>query len=433
MENFKLKYGKDTMHCSIPHENLIGEINGNEWVNKGTEKEVILDSLHHPINSARLKELVHKGETVSILVSDNTRLWQKMYFFLPYIIDEILEGGVREEDITFIIANGAHRMPTKEEHEQIIGKELYKRFKVLQHDCNDQNNLVYLGTTTRGTPVKINKVAMESDHIILTGAIVYHFLCGWAGGKKSIIPGISSYETIIANHSLSLTDKIGGDVTNPNVRCGNIINNPLNDDMIEVASFVRPTFMFNVVIDSKGDIAEAVSGNYLTAHEEGRNIIDKMYGVNIEEKADLVISSAGGFPKDCNLYQSNKAMISAREAVKEGGTVIAVTECSESLGGNEEFKDIFLKHDSNSERENELRTSYSISKFTSFYICDMAEKYNLILVSSLDPELLRKTNVKVVKTLDEALELTYKERGEKLRTYIMYNGPDTLPKLLQAP
>ncbi|MGV8982841.1 nickel-dependent lactate racemase [Clostridium sp.] len=428
MKEFKLKYGRKKINCSIPDENLIDVISGNDCSDKRTEKEIIMNALQYPIYSAKLKELVHKGETVGILVSDNTRLWQKMYLYLPYIVKEILEGGVNEKDIIFLIANGAHRKPTEDEYKQILGPDIYGKYKIVQHDCHDEKNLVYLGETTRGTPVEINKIAYECDHIILTGAIVYHFLTGWSGGKKSILPGISSFRSLTANHYLCLADEIGKDVTNPNVRCGNIINNPIHEDMIESASFVRPTFMFNVIIGSEGNISAAVAGNYIKAHEQGRDIVDGKFGVTVKEKADLIISSVGGFPRDTNLYQSIKAMFAVGEALKEGGTLIVLAECSDGLGGDSDFKDMFLNYSLNLDREKELHSAYTISKFTSFFSCNMAEHYNLILVSNIDGQLLKNTKLKTFKTLNDAIDYTYKEKGGKLRTYIMPNGTDILPK-----
>ena len=428
MKEFELNYGMEKMKCSIPKENLIDVIGSNEWSDKRTEEEVIIDALENPICSAKLKDLVHKGETVGILVSDNTRLWQKMFLYLPYIVKEILEGGVNEEDITFIIANGGHRKPTEEEYKQILGPNLYSKYKIVQHDCHDESNLVYLGKTSRETPVEINKTAYECDHIVLTGAIVYHFLTGWAGGKKSILPGISSFKSITANHSFCLASEIGKNITNPNVRCGNIINNPVHEDMLEAASFVRPTFMFNVIIGSEGKISAAVAGNYISAHDKGRDIVDRMYGVTIKEQADLIISSVGGFPRDTNLYQSVKAMYSVGKALKDGGTLIVLAQCSDGLGGDSDFKDIFLNFDTNLEREKDLHSAFTVSKFTSFFPCEMAEHYNLILVSNIDNNLLNKTNIRMFKTLKEAIAYTYKEKGSKLRTYIIPNGTDVLPK-----
>ena len=285
----------------------------------------------------------------------------------------------------------------------------------------------YLGKTRRGTPVSINSRAMKCDHIILTGAIVFHFLVGWGGGRKSILPGISSYETIMKNHSLALNVKLG-EGSNPLVRCGNVVNNPVHEDMLEAASFVRPTFMFNVIIDEYGKICNAVAGNYIKAHEVGCEILDHMDGVKINKKADLVIATAGGFPKDINLYQTSKTLLNAWEALKKGGTLIILSECSEGFG-NDDVKEIIQNYNTLYEREMAIRKEFSIARYVGYLMSEAAENFQFILVSNMDKTLVSNANITVVKTIEEALSITYKTKGKDLETYLMPHGSNTLPKI----
>lgn len=428
MESIHMKYGNEKFKVSVHEENLIQVINSNPFNLGKSEDEIILDSLANPIGTPRLKNMVTKGEKICIVISDVTRAWQKPHKFLPLIVEELGKAGIPDEDIIFLCAAGTHRKQTEKEHELLLGSELFKRFNIIDHDCLDKNNLVYLGDTSYGTPVWINKIAMECDHIVITGAIVYHLLAGWAGGKKSILPGISGYESIMANHALSLGENIG-DGSNPLVRSGYIENNPVHKDMLEAAAFVKPSFMFNVIMGSDGNIAAAVSGNYIEAHKEGRELVNKIDGVKIHEKADLVIASAGGYPKDINLYQSSKTMINMNEAAKEGATLILISQCREGLGGDSDIKDIILNYDNILDREKSLRERYSISKFIGYYVCEMAEKYDFIMVSDIDESLVKNANIKVVSTIDEALDIVYKKRGENLKTILMPKGANTLPVL----
>jgi nickel-dependent lactate racemase len=200
-------------------------------------------------------------------------------------------------------------------------------------------------------------------------------------------------------------------------------------DMLEAASFVRPSFLFNVVM-AEGRIAGAVAGQYVDAHGAGRDLVDAIDGVNIQEKADVVVASAGGSPKDINLYQSIKTLINAREATKPGGTMIIMTEAVEGLGGDKDVQDMILNYDTVLDREDALRADYSISKYVGYYFCESAEKFDLILVSSLNPELLKKANIKVVKTLDEAIGILYAKRGKDLKFHVMPHGANTLPRLV---
>lgn len=426
MEEYKMKYGKEKVNICLDKENLIGIIESNKIDNKKSEEEVILEALQSPIDSNRLCDIVNQGERVCMVISDITRAWQKMGGYLHYIVDELNKGGVSDEDIVFICATGSHRKQTEEEHRILLGEKLADRFKVVDHDCLDEENLVYLGETSYGTPVKINKLAMDCDHIVLTGAIVFHLLAGWGGGKKSILPGISSYDSIMKNHSMSLNPEMGSG-SNPEARSGKVINNPIHEDMLEAAEFVKPSFLFNVIMDSKGYITRAVAGNYVKAHEEGCRIVDEIDGVTINEKADMVIATAGGYPKDINFYQTIKTVINAKEAVKKDGVMIILSECSDGFG-NDPIREIIQNYKSLADREKALREDYSIAKYIGYYVTEVAENHLFILVSSLIPESVSMANIHVVKTIDEALKMAYKIKGENLRTYLMPQGANTFPK-----
>ncbi len=430
MKNFELDYGSTKAKVSIEDKNLLGVIESKPFTVLESEDEIILNALQNPIGSPRLKELVNPRETVCLVIPDVTRAWQKTDKFLYKIVEELNNGGVKDKDITIISALGSHRKQGRDEHVKLLGEELAKRFEVIDHDCFDEDNLVYLGETTYGTPVKVNRKAYECDHIILTGGIVYHFLAGWGGSRKTILPGISSYQTIMKNHSLTLNENLG-EGKNPNVRSGKLKGNPVHEDMMQAVAFLRPTFMFNVIVDTKGSIVSAVSGSYIEAFYEGCNIVEKLDSVNISEKADLVIATAGGYPKDINFYQTSKTIMNAKEAVKEGGTIIILSQCSEGLGGNEDVKNMILNYDNMLEREKELRREYSISKDVAYIFCDVASKSDVIFVSDLDPNLVKKANITVVKTVEEALKLTYKKKGSNLKTYIMPHAANTFPKIAE--
>lgn len=229
------------------------------------------------------------------------------------------------------------------------------------------------------------------------------------------------------NHSMSLNPELGSG-SNPEVRSGKIVNNPIYEDMLQAAALVKPSFLFNVVMDANGKIAHAVAGHYVEAHEAGCSAVEEMDNVAISEKADMVIATAGGYPKDINFYQSIKTIINAKECLKDNGVMIIVSECSDGFG-NEPIREIIQNYNSLYEREKALRKSYSIEKYIGYYTTETAEKYTLILVSTLPTEEVSMANIHVVGTVDEALQLAYKVKGtEKLKTYIMPNGANTFPK-----
>lgn len=430
MSKYNMKFGKNKMEFDFPEEHVLSVIKPNKLdVPDLSQENIVKKAIENPIESARLSEIVKVGDTVCVVVPDLTRAWQSPHIYVPPIIEELNKGGVKDEDILIISATGSHRFQTEEEFKQLVSEKIYDRVKIIDHDCKDEENIVYVGTTTRGTPVKVNKKALECDHIVLTGGAVFHFLAGYGGGRKYILPGITSYETIMKNHSYSLNEGLGSG-SNPNVKSGKFDEtNPIHSDMLEAASFVRPTFILNVVVDANKKITHAFSGNYIKAHERACEVVDAVDGVYIDNKAEMVIASACGFPKDINLYQTSKTIFNAVEAIEDDGVMIIVSECCESFG-SAATEHVIKDFDNMLDREKDVRADYSIGAFIGYLECEYAEKYNFILVTDMDPELLSTTNIKVVNTIDKALDLAYKIKGTKdLRTYMMPYGANTLPKL----
>lgn len=427
LEAIKMKYGRNEIYLTPPDLDYLGLVQSKTPTCGDSEEQVILDALEKPIGSGKLREIVRPGERICIIISDITRAWQKMDLYLPYIVAELNEAGIEDHDISFLCATGSHRPQTEEEHRTLLGDKLYSRYSVKDHDCRKADELVTLGTTSFGTPVKVNRLAVECDHVILTGAIVFHDLAGWGGGKKSILPGISAYESIMANHALSLNPDQGKGI-NPLVRCGNAFNNPVHMDMMEAAAFVNPSFLFNVIIDEHGNIGKAVAGDYIKAHEAGRKLVDEIDSAYIGEKADIVLVSAGGYPKDIDLYQASKALVNAKEAVRDGGYIILLAECIEGFGG-EEVRLMLEGYCDNYSREKSVRESFTVAKYTGYLITEIAEHFKVILVSSIDPQRLKNSGMKAAGSLQEALDMIASTADQKFSVYVMPLGASTLPRL----
>lgn len=425
MKTVKMKLGNGYVDVSVPEENFLGMIVKEVSPSGMTEEEVILDTLAHPIGTPRLRDVVKPGETVCIVISDVTRAWQRMSVYLPYIVKELNDAGIEDKDLRFLTALGYHRKHTAEEHAKLLGPELLRRFQIIDHDCLDKDNLVHKGTTSRGTPVIINKVAAEADRLVLTGCCTYHPWVGWGGGKKSILPGISSIESIQKNHLMTM-DENGKQ--RPEIASGNITNNPMHLDMLEVAALVKPDFIFNVIMGHDGKIARAVCGDCVAAHDVGRGIVDELYEVPIKELADITISSQGGYPKDIDVCQTGKGIYHTQEATKPGGTMIILSDCTEGIGPPD-ANTIFLECETNAEREREVRKLFTVPKYVSYYMCTAAEKWNIIIVGNGDPALLSKTAFRTAKTVDEALEMAFKKGGRDQKIYLMPQGSSALPKL----
>ncbi|MFL0267388.1 nickel-dependent lactate racemase [Candidatus Clostridium radicumherbarum] len=424
--NISMKYGSKAFNLNFEYEN-IKIISSLPTENIKSEDVILKAAMQNPIDSPRLKDIVKPNEDICIVIPDITRLWQKPSVYLPYIIKELQKAGVEDKNIHFLCALGTHRKLNEEEHKLIVGEELFNRFKITDHDSRDESKLLYVGTTSFGTEVYINKLALQCKHIILAGGIVFHDLAGFGGGRKGIMPGISSYKTVMQHHSISLNPNGAG--SNSKVRAALLEGNPFNDDMMEAAAFVKPSFLFNVILDSEGNFTAAVAGNYVTAHKKGCEILKSIDSSNIKEKADVVIASCGGYPKDIDLYQGSKALSNAVPAVKEGGTIILLAECIEGLG-HEDMNHIFYDFKNNIEREQEVRRDYTIARFFAFVICEMAIKYNLVLVSFMDVHALDCCNIKITRTLEEAINCSEKAIKNANLIYLMPTAGNTLPILL---
>jgi len=328
----ELPYGQDTVTADIDWARPLATLDVAEAPELPDLGRAVREAIEHPIGlDTGLCDLVSPGERVVILVSD---MFRKTCVdqVLPVLIAGLGEAGVRAEDISFLFATGTHRAPTPEEQASILGASIFEQFRgrLFVHDANDAANLVSIGTTSRGTPVEINRRAHEADRLIATGAVVFHYFGGYGGGRKSILPGIASARTIAHNHAMNL-DPVA-DRRNPAVRIGVLDGNPVAEDMLEGALLVGADAIINTVLNRQGRIAGVFAGALDAAHRAAAAFAHGLYAVPITEQADLVIASSGAAQ---NFVQSHKALYNAHQAVKPGGRIVLLTECPEGLGGEQ--------------------------------------------------------------------------------------------------
>lgn len=425
-----MHYGKTSFPVTLAPEEIAAELEPNAVeLEQKTVPELVRDALAHPIDSKPLKELVKPGESVCIIISDVTRRWQSPETYIPIVVEELESAGIRDEDILILSATGTHRRQTPEEHMGLVTEAVYRRIRVEDHVCTDEDNLQMVGTTSYGTPVLLDKRALDCDHIVLTGGVVYHFMAGFGGGRKSILPGIAGRETIMKNHNLALNPGLGNG-SNPEVRSANMTDsNPVHADMMEACAMAKPSFLINVVVDDNQKIIGVFAGNWITAHRAACDLVDRMYGVPAKEQTELVIASAGGYPKDLNFYQTIKTLSNALVVAKEGGTIILVTKSDEGFGNDDTQRQI-AGYETMLEREKDLRENFSIGAFIGYLFAEAGEKYNMIAVTDIPQADFGTAKIHVVSTLDEALELARQYHGGKLpRATLMPHGANTLPKM----
>lgn len=423
-QEYKFKYGDGYLNFLLNPLNVIQELHAKDiqpLEDVVKEVERVLDD---PIASPPFSALFSAGDKVTIVVSDITRL-VKLHEYLPTIVNRLNGLGIADEDILILTATGTHREQTPEERMKIVGEEVYSRIEVMDHDC-DHSEMVYVGTTPRGTEVVVNRFVVDRK-VILTGGIVHHLMAGFGGGRKSILPGVASRKTIAQNHLHSLDPN--SEQSNPLIGVGALIDNPLHEDMVDATRFVNPDFLLNAIIHTDGRIAKLVAGHWLKAWEEGCAWADENYGVPIKKKADLVIASCGGFPKDISLYQSTKTLFNAALAVKPGGTILVLAECREGAGADEFFGwNQPLKEE---KLDPELRKNFTIPGYIFYAAVESARKAKVILYSKIDPELVKPMGMVGVNSLEEAIGLAKVSEGNQDVILMPYGGA-TIPLYQQG-
>ncbi len=407
-------YDKTTLHYDIPDENLIDILTPNETPAALTGEEEVMRALQAPIGTPRLREIVKPGEKIAIVTSDITRP-MPTYAVLPHVAQELSLAGVRDEDVTVVFALGIHREMTPEEMKQAVGEEMYRRFACL-NACRDYT---HLGTSQNGTPIDIFTPVAEADRIICLGNIEYHYFAGYSGGAKAIMPGVSTHDAIQANHKRMVDER---------AHAGNLATNPVRLDIDEVGSFVHIDFIVNVVLDEHKKIRHCVAGHYIEAHRAGCRLLDKMYQVEIPAKADIVITSPGGFPKDLNLYQAQKALDNAKHAVRDGGVIVWLAAAGEGLGEST-FEKWMLGHEKSRDMIDHINREFELGGHKAAAIAMVLEKCRILFVSDLPAEFVRRIHLEPFATLEDAMAEAFRAMGEDARVIAMPYGGSTLPVL----
>lgn len=379
--------------------------------------EAIVALLDNPTHGPGLSEVVHSHDQVVIVVPDATRA-AGANRVTPLLVDYLNRCGISDKQISVLIGGGIHRPPTVAEIHSIVGSDVSRRLAVYPHDANDEAMLVSLGRTTRGTPVALNRRLVEADHVIVIGAISFHYIAGFSGGRKAILPGCAAERSIKANHLLSF------DLESLNKREGiasaSLDGNIVHQDMLEAVTMLGPSFLVNTVLNSENEIVSVYTGHWRDAHRQGCDEYALSHTVSVNERRPLVITSVGGAPRDINLIQSHKAMEHAAAVLEEGGTLIVLAECANGLG-RDDFLDWFPPGGSRA-TVLKLVENYKINGQTAWGLRRKAERFRILLVSALEDSVVRQMGLEPVPSLEAALATAGEKSG-----YIVPYGLTTLP------
>jgi len=413
-----LPYGKTDVCVRVPARNLLGSIDPTQKQGVPDPKPEIERAINEPIGTKRLSEIAKPDSKVAIVVDDATRKNPNEIMILP-VLAELNAAGVKDENVTVIFGRGTHRAVKPEEFAMLLGEEVLKRVKAINHDANAPD-LVNIGTTkTHGNKVFLNRIFAEADVKILLGDVNLHYYAGYGGGRKSVLPGVSGVETIKQNHAMML---------NTNAKTGVLEGNPVHEDMTEAARMAKVDFIVNIVENSKGELVKAFAGDLEQAFLEGVKLVDEMYKVKVDRRADIVVASAGGHPADVDLYQAYKAIDNALDAVKRGGVIILVAECPEGHG-NQVFYDWMTRLNDLKSTEKEIKRNFAMGGHKAYYLLKVLQSHPIILVSSLpDYYASNVFKMKTARAVNDALTEAFKLSGSASRVWTMSMGSYTLPE-----
>lgn len=419
--NYKYNYGHGYKHFSLEEERVLGELKTKNTALLDNLKAAVLDALYRPIGSAPINELVHSGMKIAFICNDSTRV-ANTHDFMPILVEEMNKLGIKDEDMHIVFALGTHRCMSREEMVEQVGKNIAARLKMYNSDCHVQEDFRYFGETSYGTPVWLNKHICDADLVILTGTVVYHFFSGFGGGRKAVLPGVAAMETVRKNHSLMMS---------PNAQLGKLHGNPVYDDQMEgVSLFAKEhkMFLFHTILNAQHEFLKIFAGDWNKAHLEACKFVEQVYGVPVDEPADIVIASCGGYPKDINIYQLQKTMDNAWCAVKDGGVVIIIGECEEG-SGSAALEKALEENPSPDAIKEQLEKNFVIGAHKAFAITRLMKKAKFILVSALDKKIAEKLLFETVDNVDDAIKLAEQYVGKDYKILLMPQGSLTVPVL----
>ncbi len=417
MEKIFLPYGKEKIPISLPQKNLLKICLLKKTSGVKDNTKVIKEAIKDPIGSPTIPKIAQGKRTAVVICTDTTRPTPDK-LLIPPILDELNKGGISDKNIKVMIALGQHRKMTEEEVKEKVGEEVSKRVKISQHDPD--NNLFYLGKSKRGNELWVNKDVVECEVKISTGNIVPHRYAGYGGGAKSILPGVSSRETIGHNHLYVETGEAA---------LGKTEGNPVREEMEEAAKMIGLDMIVNTVMNVKNEIVEVVAGDPAMAYQAGVRICNDIYGVKIPEKADIILASS--YPMDINFHQASKTLEAIGHIIKEKSTIIMLSPCYEGIGGKD-FVD-FLKEKTPEDIITNIKAHKEknvVSGVISYLIAKCKEKAKIYLISEgIQDKDIMEMGMLPAKSAQSVLDNILPRYGEEAKILVLPTASITLPLL----
>ena len=404
---FDLPYGRGSIPFELDDARICGVLSSRieEYDPGFTETELVDRALLYPIGSPPLWQLARGKRRVTVIASDHTRPVPSR-IIIPALLKEIRLGNP-DAEITILIATGCHRNTTEQEILQKFGEEIAQHENIAVHNCDDAQMFTLLGVLPSGGECRVNRIAAESDLLVAEGFIEPHFFAGFSGGRKSVLPGIASRESVLANHCAEF-------IADPMARAGCLEGNPIHRDMVWAAEKAGLKFILNVVLNGEKHIIHAVSGDPIQAHREGCHFLDSRCGVR-PAPADIVITTNGGYPLDQNIYQAVKGMTAAEATVKPGGVIIMLARSNDGHGGEAFCREMMGSNDLKELMAGIVargRNATLPDQWQAQIFIRVLQKARVIYFSDASDDLVRRLHMYPAHSLEEAISLAYSFLGK---------------------
>ncbi|MBF0468916.1 MAG: nickel-dependent lactate racemase [Desulfamplus sp.] len=411
-----LPYGKEgSLTAEISDSIQTSFLEAND-VAIGNSDDVIDKAMANPCDSVTLTRFLSDARDMLIIVNDATRPTPTR------TVMDAIWGDIRDKNIpvNFIIATGAHRGPTEEEYIQIFGS-YHEEIKdnIIVHDAKKDEDMVFLGKSSNGTQMHVNKAGVNAHKIIIIGSVEPHYFAGYTGGRKSFLPGIAGYKTIEQNHKLALL---------PQASALALEGNPVHEDMIDALKTVeKEIFAIMTVLDKNHKIYAVTAGNIHASFAAAIDRANEVFAVPIKKKADIVVSVVK-FPADIDLYQAQKGIDNGKLALKEDGILILVAKCRCGIGGKA-FADLLGSCDTPKEVLETIDKGYKLGYHKAAKMAEIGLWAQMWGVTDIEPDTLEKLFIRPFGSLQEALDKAIEKKGDKAEILFLMDGSLTVPML----
>ena len=384
------------------------------------EKAAVLDALQNPIGSQPLLERISPDTKICIAFTDITRATPNDRI-IPWLLEHL---GGPNDNITLLNQLGTHRPNTREELETMLTREVVANYRVLNHEPENPEALVQVGTTADGTPALLNRHIVEADLRIITGFIEPHFFAGFSGGVKGIMPGCAGLETVMSNHGAK-------NIGDPQATFGVTEGNPLWEELRDIALKTGPSFLLNVTLNEQRDITNVFAGDIIEAHKTGCVFVKKSAMQPVEQPFDIVVTTNSGYPLDLNLYQGVKGMSAGARVLKEGGTLILAAECREGVPDGSPLDDLLRSAGSIEEILAMLSTPGFVrpEQWQAQIQALVQRRAEVLVCCELDDATLRACHLAPCADINAEVAKRLAKLGPDARVAVLPQGPLTIPYL----